>query len=143
MITLLSLTNFTGIYALSSDEWKSTQSWSETINSRRFGAFVPGFIHMEEHVIFKWHEQLYCSKVCCQSQWCLFFFSWISCSRYRFCSLCVDIFKVHIFWEGHKILRNLHQLFDWHYIGQIIGGDFAKFCGLLRIYELYEHTYFK
>ena len=22
------------------------------------------------------------------------------------------------------------------YIGQIIGGDFAKFCGLLRIYEL-------
>ena len=46
-------------------------------------------------------------------------------------------YKVHIFWEGHKILPNLHQLFDWHYIGQIIGGDFAKFCGLLRIYELY------
>ena len=44
--------------------------------------------------------------------------------------------KVHIFWEGHKILWNLHQLFDWPYIGQIIGGDFAKFCGLLRIYEL-------
>ena len=21
--------------------------------------------------------------------------------------------KVHIFWEGHKILQNLHQLFDW------------------------------
>jgi hypothetical protein len=45
--------------------------------------------------------------------------------------------KVHTFLEGHKILRNLHQLFDWQYIGQIIGGDFAKFCGLLRIYELY------
>ena len=44
--------------------------------------------------------------------------------------------KVHIFWEGHKILRNLHQLFDCQYIGQIIGGDFAKFCGLLRIYQL-------
>ena len=43
--------------------------------------------------------------------------------------------KVHIFWEGHKILRNL-QPFDWHYIGQIYGGDFTKFCGLLRIYEL-------
>ena len=28
--------------------------------------------------------------------------------------------------------------FDWHYIGQIYIGDFAKFCGLLRIYELYE-----
>ena len=45
--------------------------------------------------------------------------------------------KVHIFWEGHKILRNLHQLFDWQYIGQIIDGYFAKCCGLLRIYELY------
>ena len=27
-------------------------------------------------------------------------------------------FKVHIFWEGHRILRNLHLTFDWHYIGQ-------------------------
>ena len=26
--------------------------------------------------------------------------------------------KVHIFWEGHKIMRNLHLTFDWHYIGQ-------------------------
>ena len=26
--------------------------------------------------------------------------------------------KVHIFWEGHKIWRNLHLTFDWHYIGQ-------------------------
>ena len=34
-------------------------------------------------------------------------------------------------------MRNLHQLFDRQYIGQIIGGDFAKFYGLLRIYELY------
>jgi hypothetical protein len=24
----------------------------------------------------------------------------------------------------------------WHYIGQIIGGDFVKFCGLLRIWTL-------
>ena len=38
-------------------------------------------------------------------------------------------FKVHIFWEGHKILRNL-------YIGQIYCGDLENFCGLLRIYEL-------
>ena len=27
-------------------------------------------------------------------------------------------FKVHIFWEGHKILQKLHLTFDWHYIGQ-------------------------
>ena len=44
--------------------------------------------------------------------------------------------KVHIFWEGHKILQNLHRKFDWHYIGQIYSGGFAKFCGLLRICEL-------
>ena len=45
--------------------------------------------------------------------------------------------KLHIFWEGHKILRNLHCRFDCYYIGQIYGGDFEKFCGFLRIYELY------
>ena len=33
-------------------------------------------------------------------------------------------------------MRNLHRLFDWQYIGQIIGGDFAKFFGLFRLYEL-------
>ena len=37
----------------------------------------------------------------------------------------INCSKVQIFWEAHKILRNLHQLFDWQYIGQIIGGDFA------------------
>ena len=46
-------------------------------------------------------------------------------------------FKVHIFWEGHKILRNLHRRFVLWSNGQIYGGDFAKFCGLFRIYELY------
>ena len=35
--------------------------------------------------------------------------------------------KVHIFWEGHKILRNLHQLFVLCTASQIFGGDFAKF----------------
>ena len=34
----------------------------------------------------------------------------------------------------HKILRNLHRRFDRSYIGQIYRRDFAKFCGLLRIY---------
>ena len=33
--------------------------------------------------------------------------------------------------------KNLQCIFDRYYIGQIYGGDFAKFCGLLRIYELY------
>ena len=30
--------------------------------------------------------------------------------------------KVHIFLEGHKILRNLHLTFDWYYIGQKLTG---------------------
>ena len=42
-----------------------------------------------------------------------------------------------IFWEGHKIFRNLPRLFVLCSASQIIGGDFEKFCGLLRIYELY------
>ena len=33
-------------------------------------------------------------------------------------SLTSSSFKVHIFWEGHKILRNLQLTFDWYYIGQ-------------------------
>ena len=44
--------------------------------------------------------------------------------------------KVDIFWEGHNILQNLHQLFVLGTASQIVNGDFAKFCGLLRIYEL-------
>ena len=44
--------------------------------------------------------------------------------------------KVHIFWEGHKILRDLQLTFDCMYCSQKLGEDFAKFCGLLRIYEL-------
>ena len=51
-----------------------------------------------------------------------------------------DIFlgvKVHIFCEGHKILRNLLLTFDCMYCSQKLAEDFAKFCGPLRIYELY------
>ena len=42
-----------------------------------------------------------------------------------------------IYSEKAKNLRNLHQLFLLCTASQIIGGDFAKFYGLLRIYELY------
>ena len=48
-----------------------------------------------------------------------------------------NLFKVHIFWKGHKILRNLHLTFDCIYCSQKLGEDFAKFCGLHKIYELY------
>ena len=46
------------------------------------------------------------------------------------------VFKVHIFWEGHKILRNLLLTFDYSTYSLKLGEDFAKFCGLIRIYEL-------
>ena len=50
--------------------------------------------------------------------------------------------KVHTFWEGHKILQNLHQKFALCCVSQIYSGYFAKFCGLLRIYELYNFLIF-
>ena len=34
-------------------------------------------------------------------------------------------------------MRNLHLTFDCMYCSQKLLEDFAKFCGLLRIYELY------
>ena len=69
---------------------------------------------------------------------------WIKYSS-QFQILCLKVptnptmIKVHIFWEGQKILRNLHQLFVLCTASQIIGGEFAKFCRLLRIYELYQN----
>ena len=39
----------------------------------------------------------------------------------------VWFFKVHIFWEGHKILQNLHLIFV------PCSGDFAKFCRITWI----------
>ena len=38
--------------------------------------------------------------------------------------------------KATKILRNLPLTFDYSTYGQKLGEDFAKFCGLLRIYEL-------
>ena len=34
--------------------------------------------------------------------------------------------KVHTFWEGHKILRNLQSWFDRYYIGQNLRWKFCK-----------------
>ena len=65
---------------------------------------------------------------------------WRNCWCIRKYMVCTYyICKVHIFWEGHKILRNLHLTFVLCSVSQKLGGDFAKFCGLLRIYELYEN----
>ena len=37
-------------------------------------------------------------------------------------------------------MRNLHLTFDCMHCSQKLGEDFAKLCGLLRIYELYSKT---
>ena len=50
----------------------------------------------------------------------------------------IESAKVDIFWEGHNFFQNLHLRFVLWSNGQIYGGYFAKFCGLLRIYELYS-----
>ena len=39
-------------------------------------------------------------------------------------------------------MRNLHLTFDCMYCSQKLGGDFAKFCGLLGIFELYLFEFF-
>ena len=39
--------------------------------------------------------------------------------------------------KATKFLRNLSLTFDYSTYGQKLGEDFAKFSGLLRIYELY------
>ena len=48
----------------------------------------------------------------------------VSCASWSVDSL---LGKVHIFWEGHKILRNLPLTFDRMYRSQKLGEDFAKF----------------
>ena len=77
-----------------------------------------------------WHRFLESAETQCYicTLYDMIFFSWSTFSL-------VDC-KVHIFWEGHKILRNFHLTYDWRNIGQKQGEDFAKFSGLLRIYEL-------
>ena len=46
-------------------------------------------------------------------------------------------YKVHIFWEDHKFLQNLHFRFVLCISSQIYSEDFIKCWRLLRIYELY------
>ena len=64
-----------------------------------------------------------------------FFVAWFHSMMSHICSG-----KVHIFWDGHKILRNIHKLFDWQYLGQIIGEDFANFVAFWE-YMNFKHTY--
>ena len=42
--------------------------------------------------------------------------------------------------KATKNLRNLPLTFDYSTYGQKLGEDFAKFWGLLKIYELYKKS---
>ena len=46
-------------------------------------------------------------------------------------NLSPNVSKVHTFWESHKMLRNLHWRFDWHY-----SGDFAILWPSQNIWNL-------
>ena len=48
----------------------------------------------------------------------------------------LKIIPKYQFQKTFHSLRSLRT--HWYYIGQKQGGDFAKFSGLLRIYELYQ-----
>ena len=39
----------------------------------------------------------------------------------------IILFKVHIFWESHKILQNLHLTFEWHKSKVKISKNFVAF----------------
>ena len=41
-------------------------------------------------------------------------FGWNYLIRCHLSSVTGILIKVHLFWEGHKILRNLHLTFEWH-----------------------------
>ena len=47
---------------------------------------------------------------------------------------CTIALKLRFCEKGTKFLQNHHLRFVLYCNGQIYGGDFAKFCGLLRIY---------
>ena len=51
---------------------------------------------------------------------------WIKSKALISTTKCFHFFKVHIFWEGHKILQNLPLTFDCMYCSQKLGEDFRK-----------------
>ena len=84
--------------------------------------------------MFWWCSILrYWDFLCSQDRWSHIHIWLVKETELKQCHNC----KVHIFWEGHKILRDLPLTFDCLYCSQK-GEDFTQFCGLLRIYELYH-----
>ena len=64
------------------------------------------------------------------------------CVQKLFFCFCFEIKTILVkFIYSEKATKFCEISTDWHYIGQIYGGDFAKMCGLLRINELYVQKY--
>ena len=67
---------------------------------------------------------------------------WLGSEDYILYEFLIFVFVKFIYSDkATNFFQNLHRRFDWHYIGQMYGGDFAKFCALLRIYEIYIGKY--
>ena len=50
------------------------------------------------------------------------------------------VVKVHLSWEGHKILQNLHQLLDWQFKDKLlveISQNFVAFSECMNFTILY------
>ena len=75
----------------------------------------------------------------------LSFCSWFYFCRFKqWCYLRYNEGKVHIFWEGHKILRNLHLTFDWHHKSKVkISPNFVAFSENMNFNVQYCSTNIK
>ena len=51
---------------------------------------------------------------------------------------CVGNWSSYTYSEKATKFCEISTVYLTQYIGQIYGGDFIKFCGLLKIYELYQ-----
>ena len=75
---------------------------------------------------------------CADVNWLTFWILWSSYSAVY--EIRQDSLLKFLYSEKATIfLWNLHRRFFLSSNGQIYGGDFAKFCGILRIYEFYRH----
>ena len=114
--------------------WQAVRlAWSALLVGLNFQ--IPGGLNSKvvqlSEIFFVWKTWIIKSKIFRSPEFFLenYFCKYIEPSKTLY-------FKFHILWEGHKILWNLHLTVDYSTYSQNLGEDFAKFCGLLRIYEL-------
>ena len=57
---------------------------------------------------------------------------WSKNTKPSYCFLNLNYIKVHIFWEGRKILQNLHLTFDYSTLGWVLFEKFWNFKNCLQ-----------